>query len=199
MMTIEQTTVPTEALPLQAFKDHLRLGTGFADDGYQDTVLEAALRSAMAAIEARTGKVIIERVFSWQLSRWRNLGEQAMPVAPVSEILSLRTVDRVGDEMLIDPARYVLQRDTHRPKILATGGCLASIPLGGFAEVAFRAGFGESWEAVPADLGRAMLLLAAHYYEHRTEAEMNRADMPFGVAALLEPYRTVRILGGRVA
>ncbi len=61
MMLVEQTTVPGAALPVAEFKDHLRLGTGFADDGVQDGVLEAYLRAAMAAIEARTGKILLTR------------------------------------------------------------------------------------------------------------------------------------------
>ena len=50
MMLVEQTTVPTAALPVAEFKDHLRLGTGFADDGVQDDVLETYLRAAIATI-----------------------------------------------------------------------------------------------------------------------------------------------------
>ena len=48
MMLIEQTTVPTTALPLQAFKDHLRLGTGFGAETLQDGLLESHLRAAIA-------------------------------------------------------------------------------------------------------------------------------------------------------
>lgn len=86
-MLIEQTTVPALALPIAKFKDHLRMGTGFADDAVQDAVLESYLRSAMAAVEARTGKVLIERSFMWSLTAWRALGEQAFPVAPVTAIV----------------------------------------------------------------------------------------------------------------
>ena len=65
MMLIEETAVPSEALPVDAFKAHLRLGTGFSEDTLQEPVLESFLRAAMSAIEARTGKILIERDFSW--------------------------------------------------------------------------------------------------------------------------------------
>ncbi|MGB8623245.1 MAG: hypothetical protein WCD16_10540, partial [Paracoccaceae bacterium] len=65
MMLIEQTAVPAAALPVSQFRDHLRLGTGFADDGAQDALLEATLRAAMAALEGRTGKVLLSRPFLW--------------------------------------------------------------------------------------------------------------------------------------
>ncbi len=96
MMLVEQTTVPTEALPVAQFKDHLRLGTGFADDGVQDNVLESYLRAAMAAIEARTGKILITRSFTWTLTAWRDLSTQALPVGPVSAITQLTITDRLA-------------------------------------------------------------------------------------------------------
>lgn len=48
---------------MQALKDHLRLGSGFADDGMQDGLIEGYLRAAMAAIEGRIGKVLLARRF----------------------------------------------------------------------------------------------------------------------------------------
>ena len=63
MVLTEQTAVPTAALPIQEFKDHLRLGTGFADDGVQDALAEGYLRAALAAIEGRIGKALIARDF----------------------------------------------------------------------------------------------------------------------------------------
>ena len=62
-MLIEETAVSPAALPLAEFKAHLRLGTGFADDDIQDPVLESFLRAAIAAIEGRTGKMLLERIF----------------------------------------------------------------------------------------------------------------------------------------
>ena len=46
-MLIEETNVPDAALPVAAFKAHLRMGTGFAEDTLQDAVLGSFLRSAM--------------------------------------------------------------------------------------------------------------------------------------------------------
>ena len=95
MMLIEETPILTAALPVAELKAHLRLGSGFAEDSLQDPVLESFLRAAIAAIEARTGKILIAREFSWTLSDWRNAEGQAMPVAPVTEILELVLIDRL--------------------------------------------------------------------------------------------------------
>lgn len=199
MMLTEQTGVPVEALPLAEFREHLRLGTGFADDAAQDAILESHLRAALAAIEGRTAKVLLARNFLWQLDAWRELDEQALPVAPVSVVASVTMRDRDGVETVIDPARWRLVRDAHRPRIVATGAMLAGIPPGGVAEVAFTAGFGAGWAEVPVDLRQAVLLLAAQYHERRHEPVGTAGTMPFGVMALIERWRTVRVLGGRAS
>ncbi len=88
-MLVEQTTTPAAALPVADFRDHLRLGTGFADEGAEDSLLETFLRAAIAAVEAWTGKVLLERDFSWSLMAWRDGRAQTLPVAPVSEIIAM--------------------------------------------------------------------------------------------------------------
>jgi len=195
MMLVEQTTVPSEALPVAEFKDHLRLGTGFADDGVQDNVLESYLRAAMAAIEARTGKVLLARSYSWTLTGWRELGRQALPVAPVSAVTSVKTIDRFGAETVIAPDRYRLEQDSQRPRLTSTGLHLPLVPVHGSVEVRFEAGFGPDWNALPADLAQSVFLLAAHYYENRAAMIAGEQPMPFGVSLLIDRYRTVRLFG----
>jgi len=197
MILIEQAPVADAALPLQEFKDHLRLGTGFTDDGAQDALLKRLLRAAVAGIESRISKMLIKRSFLYTIECWRDPGEQALPVAPVQAITSLTLVDVTGIPTLIDPARYVLVRDTHRPKLAASGVLLPNIPTDGTAEIVFDAGFGPAWTDVPADLSQAAMLLAAQYHEHRLESDAG--TMPFGVTALIERWRNIRILSGGVA
>ena len=199
MILTEVTTVPTLALPIAAFKTHLRLGTGFADDTLQDVLLESTLRAAIAMIEARIGKMLIARRFLWKLEDWRTGSEQALPVAPVTAVVSVTLVDASDVGVLVDAARYKLVQDTHRPKLVATGSALPLVPMVGRAEVVFDAGFGAAWAAVPADLAQAVLLLAAEYYENRHEAGVRDGGLPFGVVTLIERWRTVRVLGGGAA
>ncbi|MEN8833835.1 MAG: head-tail connector protein [Pacificibacter sp.] len=197
MMLMEQSQVPLAVLPVAQFKDHLRLGTGFGDDGVQDGVLETYLRAALAAVEARTGKVLIERDFAWTVTAWRDLGAQTLPVAPVSAITALVIVDRLNAETVIDADKYLLDKDTHRPRIVSSGFVLPPVPVAGQARIEFTAGFGPAWEDLPADIAQAVMLLAAHYYEHRHEGAGSFSAMPFGVNVLLERYRNVRLFGGR--
>jgi len=160
-MLIEETAVPSEALPVEAFKAHLRLGTGFSEDRLQEPVLESFLRAAMSAIEARTGKILIARDFSWTLNGWRDETGQALPVAPVSALLEVVFVSRLGVEHPLASQFYRLEQDMQRPKLAPVAGVLPQVPTGGAVRIGFRAGYGAAWEELPADLGQAVLLLAA--------------------------------------
>jgi uncharacterized phiE125 gp8 family phage protein len=70
------------------------------------------------------------------------------------------------------------------------------VPPGGEIRVRFRAGFSESFGGIPADLQQAVLLLAAHYHEFRHETALGAGCMPFGVTALIERFRHLRVGGG---
>lgn len=196
MMLIEETTVPDGVLPVEEFKAHLRLGSGFGTESLQDAVLVSFLRAAVTAVEARTGKVLFERSFVSAHTCWRAADAQPLPVAPVTTVTSVMLVDRAGMRNEVDAATYWLERDMHAPRLRSVGAALPVIPQAGSAEIAFVAGYGPAWEDIPADLRQAVLLLAAHFYEFRDETGLSEGCMPFGVASLIERYKVVRLYGG---
>lgn len=199
MILTEETTIPGVALPVQGLKDHLRLGSGFADDGMQDGLIETYLRAAIAAIEGRIGKALIARQFRWRIEDWRSLSEQALPIAPVSAITSVTVYDAVGTGSLMAASSYNLVPDTHRPRLVARGILLPTVPDDGRVEIVFGAGFGPAWANVPADLAQAVLLLAAGNYESRHDVIGQPGGLPQSVQVLIERWRTVRVLGGGAA
>ena len=194
MILTEVSAPPSAAVPVRAFAEHLRLGTGFADDGSQDAVLELYLRSAMAAIEARLGRALLARGFSWTVTRWREDASQGLPIAPVRSVEAVTLIEADGGEVLVDPGAYSVMRDSQRPRLVGKfGRSLPRIPRTGHAEIRFTAGFGEAWEDVPADLRQAVFLLAAHFYDNRSDGATSAGTMPFGVLVLIEAYRATRI------
>ena len=199
MMLVEETTVPLAALPVDQFKDHLRLGSGFSDDGIQDGLLAGHLRAAMAAIEARTGKILIEREFNWTLTAWRDARRQPLQVAPVSAISGVVITAISGVETVIDPDRCYLEPDLQRPSLHPVGTCLPALPQGASVTIGMLAGFGPDWDDLPDDLSQAVMMLAAHFYEFRFDVSRAAPPFPANVLALIAPYRTVRMfMGGRV-
>lgn len=197
MNLTELTTVPDSALPLQAFKNQLRLGTGFGEDTLQDAVLNGVLRAAIAAIEGRVGKALVARQFKLRIEDWQSLDEQTLPVAPVSAVASVTLVDQANVNTALVTTSYRLVPDTHRPKVAAVGVLFPAVPSYGHVDVVFSAGFGADWTFVPADLSQAVLILAAVYYEERHDNAPQSGALPHAVLALIERWRTVRLLGGK--
>lgn len=194
MQLSETTALADGDLPIAAFRAHLRLGTGFADSESQDTELAQYLRAAIGVIEGRIGKALIIRGFRLVLSRWRWVDEQAFPLAPVVAVTDVALRDGEGVLSPVDPARWRLQVDDHRPVLRARGAVLPAIPQGGQAEIEFQAGLAGDWADLPGDLAQAVFLLAAQYYEARTGAE--GAAIPVGVAALLSRWQPMRLSVG---
>ncbi|WP_306133114.1 head-tail connector protein [Roseivivax marinus] len=193
MILIEETTVPDAALPVDALRQHLRMGTAFEPDAVQATVLASFLRAAISAIEARTAKVLLRRSFALTLEAWHGDEGQPLPVAPVQSLTQVAAIDRFGAATQLEPARFRVTPDVHAPRLVSRSGPLPSVPQGGSVEIRFVAGYAEDMDALPADLFQAVLLLAAHYYEYRDETALGQGCMPFGVTSLIARYRRVRM------
>ncbi|WP_411957994.1 head-tail connector protein [Paracoccus homiensis] len=198
MMLRDETVPAAEALPVAVLRGHLRLSSGFdiATDADETAALVGFLRAAISAIEARTGKVLLTRRFRMQLEDWRDRLGQPLPLAPVISVDDIRIDDGAGTETVLSPDNWRLVPDDQRPMILPTGVILPNVPRRGHVTVTFTAGFGETWDRVPADLAHAAIMLASQYYEDRS-FDGGRGAMPFGVSALIERWRAVRTLAGR--
>lgn len=192
-MLIEETNVPDAALPVAVFKAHMRMGTGFSEDTLQDAVLGSFLRAAMAAIETRTGKALIEREFTLAVTTLKDTAVVPLTVAPVTVIADVQLVSRSGVSQVVDPSVYWLDRDGNTPRVRAAAACLPQPEIGGEFRVRFLAGYGLEWDDVPADMQQAVLMLAAHYYEYRHDTALSDGCMPFGVTSLIERFRTLRL------
>ena len=108
-------------------------------------------------------------------------------------------IDLTGDETIADGDAWYLEPDSQRPSLNAINGNLPPVPSNGRVRVGLLAGFGPEFGDLPADLGHAVLMLAAHFYEYRHDVAHGTPAMPFGVSSLIERYRTVRLfMGGRV-
>lgn len=198
MMLVELTAPAIEALPVAGLREHLRLGSGFdmAEDAAETAALAGFLRAAIATIEARTGKVLLTRQFRLRLEEWRDPAGQPLPLAPVGSVERIEITDVAGITALVEAGRWRLVQDMQRPMLMPVGAWLPTVPEGGFVTVTFSAGFGPWWDSVPADLAQAVLMLATRYHEDRS-FEGSQGAMPFGVSALIERWRSVRVLGGR--
>ena len=99
-MLIEVSPIPDAVLPLEAFKTHLRMGSGFGTADIQDGVVASFLRAAIAAVEARTGKAVLRRLFRLSVTGWHMLDVHVLPIAPVERVTLVEQVSAHDERTL---------------------------------------------------------------------------------------------------
>lgn len=209
-MRLTFTSVPeTGPLLLDEIRAHLKM-----DATGSDTDLAAIAAAAAALLEQHTGLVLISRQASLYLDDWptamghmpwwqgvaagsmaaftRTVEYLSLPVRPVTAIEAVTTFDNAGGETVWSPSSYGLTPGLE-PGIYRKG---ASWPAPGRRAEGIRidltAGFGESWNDIPADIRQALLMLVTSLFENRgdTGADPIRTS---GVHMLLAPYRRKRL------
>lgn len=177
-----------EPLTLAEAKAYLRLD---ADDA--DALVAALVAAARRMVEAATGRALIHQ--TWRVVRdvWPPSGVFPLPVAPVAAISAARV--RGADGTVLEVADGALRLTAARAPALVHVD-LARVPAPGVAaggiEIDILAGYGPAAADVPEDLVQAVRLVLAHFHEHR-DAPGDTMRLPATVAALLAPYRLVRL------
>jgi uncharacterized phiE125 gp8 family phage protein len=184
-----------EDLPVAAFRTHLRLGTGFANEASLDSELAVNIwgrpsrgsRRAPARFCCGESFRLVLRTGGASMRstcRWR-------PVASVEAITlrNRRTAPTPIAPNVTDWSAIVTARKSWRLRRDAP-----AIPVRRTSEIDFTAGFGISWDAVPDDLAQAVLLLAAQLLRgSRTGA--SRPCPPLS-EALIARWIPVRLTAG---
>ncbi|MEO1307111.1 MAG: hypothetical protein AAFV38_04085 [Pseudomonadota bacterium] len=186
----ELAPVPTAALPLAGFKEHLRLGSGFADTGAEDALLERYLRAAIAEVESLSGKALLVRSFQTWIEDW---SLARLPLAPVGQILRVAAVTADGEVADLDPADFLLWADRHRPKVMTVSALPPRIPAGGALLLEIEAGFGANWDDVPPELALAVMQIGARHFEDRTATELDTIVAANNIARLLRPWKAMSL------
>lgn len=175
-----------EPVTLQAAKAHLRV-----DGDDEDARISDLISAARRHVEEATGRALLEQ-------GWRIVRDSVAPAGIVRlEPQPVRSVDAVtlraadGTATVLSADDYVVDLASSRLRISAGG----LRPFGGHqVEIDITAGYGTEATDVPAPLRQAILMLVAHWYQHREAA---LADPPeavaLGVAGLTRPYRLTRV------
>ena len=196
MLLSELTSIGAELLPIQSLKDHLRLGSGFAEDDLQDGLVETYLRTAISVIEGKIGIVLVARNFALDVTAWPTQDRLNFPVRPVTEVNMIERIASDGSKSALNGDAFQLIPDSLSPRLQATGTCFPSIAKGQSVLITFGAGFGPAWDDVPSDLHHAVLVLAAHFYENRAGSFDANTSLPMVVQSLIERHRPVRLFKG---
>ena len=170
-------------------KHHLRVD--ISDD---DDLITKLIGTATQHVESVTGLALIQQIWrhyrdSWPANRIIELGPT--PILSVDDVV---IYDADGPPSSLAAANYVIDRHS-RPARLQIIGSISGpgIAINGI-EIDFTAGFGQAGDDVPPPLRQAILMLVAHWYEHREAVAVGGgAAVPSGFEALIAPYQELRL------
>lgn len=182
-----------EPVSVAEAKAHLRLETD-ADDAL---VASLSLTSRLH-IEAALGLALTSQDFTLVLDRWPKSGHVEFPVRPVAAVSAVRVLAIDGTPEIIAPQTYLLDAAAVPPKLVGTGtGTPWPAPgrAAGGIEIDLTAGYGPTPGDVPAPIRQAILMLVAHWYEHRDPIEIGQpaTAIPDAVSGLLKSYVVPRL------
>ena len=172
-------------MSLDEIKAHLRVET--ADE---DVYLGELAAAAVAHVEAASGKRLIDQTWRIYLDDWPQRPWIELPLSPVRSIVAINVFDEQGVATAIAPGQWQLDAVSDPPRLVVDDVAAPARAINGI-EIEVAAGYGESGTDVPDGLKRAILVLAAHWYEARGSA-IDAAALgrePAGFRKLLAPFR----------
>lgn len=186
-----RTVAPAVLLTPAEAKAHLRVD--HADD---DALIAALIEAATTHLDGWSG--ILGRALVSQTWRqdFADFGEYLrLPLGPVVSVSSVTYYDINDASQTAASASYSLLADDYGPYVgLVPGYTWPSVSSTRNAPVSvtYVAGYGTA-AAVPQAIKQAALLLIAHWYDFREAvmAGQTPTELPFGVRALLTPFRRV--------
>lgn len=162
------------------------------DDGLITAFIEAATEW-LDGYSGVLGRALVDQ--TWKISMSGMCRRVLLPLAPVSAITSVTYYDPDGAQQTVAPGGYGLFADAAGPylQFVHDYGFPALYAREDAVSVTVTAGYGSA-DDVPAPIRQAIRMLVAGWYENResaSPADMN--DVPYGVSALIAPYRRVSI------
>ncbi len=180
-----------EPITLAETKAHLRV-----DGAAEDALITSLILTSRLHVEAALGLVLMTQGWRLILDRWPKGGMVEIPLRPVQTISAVRVLAADGMPTTLDPTSYFLEGKGLPPRLVAVNGSLpAPSRVAAGIEIDVTAGFGASAADVPQPVKQALLLLIAHWFEHRDWIEIGSPEtrIPPGVADLIAPYRVPRL------
>ncbi len=154
----------------------------------EDASLGAILIAAISHAEQFTGQTLIRRELRQTISA--GTGWQRLSATPVRSVLSATGIPADG-------AAFELTDSAWQAEIDRNGDAHIRIRRPGAAgrvEILAEAGMAADWDDLPEALRLAILRLTGHLHLHRDGGD--DAGPPAAVAALLRPWRRMRLSSG---
>lgn len=220
MATVQTSAPAVEPITLAEAKAHLRIDT--ADE---DGLIQSLIMTSRLHIEIALGLALISQSWSCFFDRWPSMSGSrvgplqpsgaafvlanaatrnyfaadavTLPISPVKSVDAIRVYAEDGTFFALPLAGFTVDLVSRHPRIIRKQGTDTPQPgrcMNGL-EIAVTCGFGATPADIPAPIRQALLLLVAHWYEHRDPGEIGtpEARIPDVVSHLLSNYLPVRL------
>lgn len=178
-----------EPVTLVEAKAHLRV-----TDSAEDSLINGLIKAAREEVEAAAGLALIRQDWRLYLDSWPPSGIVRLRRHPVQSVIQVTVYDAQGAPQTLVPASVNLDRATRPARFAMPDTAVAPGQAMNGIEIDFRAGFGDTGVDVPDGLKRAILLLVAHWYEHRGAAGSGQeAGWPDGFERIISRYRHMEL------
>lgn len=185
------------AVPAVPTGEAMEFARGPAEDASLMEGLVAAATAHFDGYAGTLGRCLVNQEWRAGFAAWPASSPRILRLPfPDVSAAAVKYSDASGAEQTLDAALVELGRDALgsfvRLKDDFTSPTLDDDRLDP-VRVTLTAGFGGAATDVPAPLRVAIMMLAAHWYEHREAAGEERFAVPFGVDMLAAPYRRVGV------
>lgn len=183
-------TPPTaEPISLAEAKAHCRI-YGSDDDG----LIAGYIMAARSIVERAYNLALITQTWDMTLPCWPDpCGHFLLGLSPVQSVTSIKYYDTANVQQTLSATAYDFDGAQEPARVTLAFGYVWPMHYVRLAPIAIRfvAGYGSQPGSVPEPIRLALLLLVGHFYENREAVLVGQtaADLPFGVDALLSPYR----------
>jgi len=178
--------------------DDLKL-TMRIDGNDENTALNALLEACEQKVEGWCGRKLVNQ----SLTVWYDyppLGPiLELPYSPASAVGIVSTYAEDDTETTFSSDSYITDLIGNPPRLILRDGYSwpTSLRAANALTVAYTAGYGDTYEEVPAGIREALKLLVIHFYEGKDRQKdmkrfMSIEDAPNGVASLLSPHILTR-------
>lgn len=190
-MALKLITAPAaEPVSASEAKSHLRVDTT-ADDTYVGTLITVARQN----VESHLRRALISQTWEVVLDAFP-AGVIRLPKPPLASVTSIKYTDDEGNESTYSSDNYVVDSDTEPGRVVLKSGQTwpaVTLAAANGVRVRYVAGYGAAGSNVPQAIRQAILLVIGSLYENREDVLVAQGVsigvLPFGVVALLAPYR----------
>lgn len=168
------------------------------DTTAEDALVERLINAAVDHIEGPygIGVCMVEQTWELQLDYFPKLIQ--LPLFPVLTVEKIEYEDGDGVIQTVDSATYRVDTHSNPARISLEWNQSWPLPrrVAGSVTITFQAGYaqdgsGDYTANIPGSLRHAVLLLAAHWYEHREGVVVGTtaSELPMAVESLISQYR----------